>query len=57
MQEQSDLFLRVVLEAIEEIGLANAIWEGRQNEFVSEASIVAILEGQGTEFPGRTNPL
>ena len=47
MQEQSDLFFRVVLEAIEEIGLANAIREGRQNEFVSEESIVAILEGQG----------
>ena len=47
MQDQSDLFFRVVLEAIEEIGLANAIREGRQNEFVSEESIVAILEGQG----------
>jgi len=47
MQEQSDLFLGIVLEAIEEIGLANAIREGRQNDFVSEESISAILEGKG----------
>jgi hypothetical protein len=45
-QERRDLFLEMILEAIEEIGLANAIREGRQDEFVSEESIVAILEGQ-----------
>lgn len=45
-QERRDLFFEIILEAIEEIGLANAIREGRQNEFVSEESIVAILEGQ-----------
>jgi len=41
-----DLFFEIILEAIKEIGLANAIRQGRQNEFVSEESIVAILEGQ-----------
>ena len=45
-QERRDLFFEIILEAFEEIGLANAIREGRQNEFVSEESIVAILEGQ-----------
>ena len=35
MEERRALFLDVILEAIEEIGLANAIREGRQNEFVS----------------------
>ncbi len=45
-QERRDLFFEIILEAIEEIGLANAIRQGRQNEFVSEESIVAILEGQ-----------
>ncbi len=45
-QERRDLFFEIILEAIEEIGLANAIREGRQNEFVSEGSIVAILEEQ-----------
>ena len=45
-QERRDLFFEIILEAFEKIGLANAIREGRQNEFVSEESIVAILEGQ-----------
>jgi hypothetical protein len=48
-QERRDLFFEIILEAIEEIGLANAIRQGRQNEFVSEESIVAILEGQAWE--------
>ncbi len=34
-QERRDLFFEIILEAFEEIGLANAIREGRQNEFVS----------------------
>ena len=46
MEEKRDLFLEVMLEAIEEIGLANAIREGRQNELVSEEQILAILRGQ-----------
>jgi hypothetical protein len=36
--------MEIILEAIEEIGLANAIHEGRQNQFVSEESILAIIE-------------
>jgi len=46
MEEKRDLFFEVMLEAIEEIGLANAIREGRQNELVSEEQILAILRGQ-----------
>jgi hypothetical protein len=46
LEEERDLFFEVMLEAIEEIGLANAIREGRQNEFVSEEQILAILRGQ-----------
>jgi len=45
LEEKRDLFYEVLLEAIEEIGLANAIREGRQNEFVSEEQILAILRG------------
>ncbi|GAB4534285.1 MAG: hypothetical protein Kow0063_17160 [Anaerolineae bacterium] len=47
MEEKRDLFLEVMLEAIEEMGLAKAIREGRQNEFVGEDQILAILRGQG----------
>ncbi len=46
MEEKHDLFFEILLEAIEEIGLANAIREGRQDEFVSADRILAILEGQ-----------
>jgi hypothetical protein len=45
MEEQRDLFYEVMLEAMEEIGLANAIREGRQDKFVSEAQVLAILRG------------
>ncbi|MEE2716554.1 MAG: hypothetical protein VX610_03920 [SAR324 cluster bacterium] len=34
----------IVLEALEEVGLANAIAEGRKNDFVTEDQIFAILE-------------
>lgn len=43
-KEKREFFMEIVLEALEEIGLANAIHEGRQNEFVSEESILAIIE-------------
>lgn len=46
IQEKRGLFFEVMLEAMEEIGLANAIREGRQDEFVSEAEILAILREQ-----------
>jgi hypothetical protein len=46
LEEERDLFFEVMLEAIEEIGLANAIREGRQNEFVSEEQILAVLRIQ-----------
>ncbi len=46
VQEKRDWFFEVMVEALEEIGLANAIQEGRRNEFVDERQITAILEGQ-----------
>ncbi len=45
LEEKRDLFTAIMMDAIEEIGLANAIREGRQNEFVSEEQILAILRG------------
>lgn len=37
--EKRDFFDEMMLEAMEEIGLASAITEGRKNDFVSEDSI------------------
>jgi len=46
LQEKRDLFFEVVLEVIEEIGLANAIREGRKKELVSEDDILNLLRAQ-----------
>ena len=45
-EERSDVLSGIVVEALEEIGLANAIREGRKNQFVSEDEIGAILAGK-----------
>jgi hypothetical protein len=36
----------IILDAIEEIGLGNAIIEGRNNQFVSEEEIFDILDNK-----------
>jgi restriction endonuclease Mrr len=46
MQSKREVFYEIVLEALEEIGLGNAIAEGRKNEFVSEDEVLAILDSQ-----------
>ena len=46
LKNRKDLFYDDVREAIEEIGLANAIQEGRQDEFVEEEMIFSLLNGQ-----------
>lgn len=45
MQDKRELFYDIVLEALEEVGLANSIKEGRRDEFVEEAEIFDMLEG------------
>ncbi len=45
IQQKREVFYEIVLEALEDVGLANAISEGRQNEFVSEEKIMSVLEG------------
>ena len=47
MQEKRELFHDVLVEALEDVGLGNAIAEGRRDDFVDEDSISAILEGAG----------
>jgi len=45
IRENREGFYELVLEALEEVGLANAIKEGRKNKFVSEDRIRKVLEG------------
>lgn len=46
LQEKRDILFEVILEVIEEIGLANAIREGRKNELVTEEEILNLLRAQ-----------
>jgi hypothetical protein len=46
MQNKRELFYEIVIEALEDIGLANAITEGLKSEFVPEEEIFAILNGE-----------
>ena len=43
LQQKREVFYDIVLDALEEVGLANAIAEGEESEFVDEADIRAIL--------------
>ena len=43
IDERSDLFSAIVAEALEDIGLANAIRKGRKNDFISKQEIQSIL--------------
>jgi predicted house-cleaning noncanonical NTP pyrophosphatase (MazG superfamily) len=45
IQEKKKEFYNILLEAIEEIALANAIKQGRKNKFVSEKRILKTLRG------------
>ena len=45
LQEKRELFHDVLVEALEDVGLGNAIAAGRQDDFVSQATIATILEG------------
>jgi len=45
MTENKDYFKEIISEIIEEAGMINAIQKGRNNEFVDEKNIMAILEG------------
>ncbi len=46
LENRRSEFAKLVVEAIEEVALANAIREGRKNEFVSEDEIRAVLEAE-----------
>ena len=44
LKTRREVFYDVVLEAMEEVGLANAIAEGRKNDFISEEQIFSLLD-------------
>jgi len=46
MQNKRELFYEIVIEALEDIALANAIMEGLNGEFVPEEEVFAILNGE-----------
>lgn len=45
IRTRKELFAEIFRDALEEVGLVNAIAEGRKNEFVSEETIFTILDG------------
>ena len=45
IKENREGFCRLLAGAMEEVGLANAIKEGRKNKFVNEDTILNLLEG------------
>lgn len=46
LEEKKDVFHELIVEAIEDIGLTNAIRQGQNTETVSKQEILDILEGQ-----------
>lgn len=46
LQQKREVFYELILDALEEVGLANAILEGEKTDFVDEADIQAILKGE-----------
>ena len=46
LEEKKDLFHELIVEAIEDIGLINAIREGQNTETVTKQEIFDILDGQ-----------
>ncbi len=44
IQQNRSLFHELILDALEEVGLANAILEGEDSEFVEEDKIRTLLE-------------
>lgn len=46
LKSKRDLIYDVLLEALEEVGLANAVAEGRSDDFVAEDEIFSILDGK-----------
>ncbi|MDD2722760.1 MAG: hypothetical protein PHH59_01885 [Methylovulum sp.] len=46
IKDKRGIFHEILLEVLEEVALANAISEGRKDDFVPEEEIFAILNGK-----------
>lgn len=46
LQQKREVFYDIILDALEEVGLANAIAEGEETEFVDESEIRDILQSE-----------
>jgi hypothetical protein len=46
LQQKREVFYDIVLDALEEVGLAKAIQAGDETEFVDEAEIASVLTGE-----------
>ena len=44
IKTRRDIFHEIIIEALEEDGLANAITEGRKNEIVPQENIFSLLD-------------
>ena len=44
IKTRRDIFHEIIIEALEEVGLANAISEGRKNDFVPQEIIFSLLD-------------
>jgi hypothetical protein len=45
MKNKREMLHEIVIEALEDVGLANAISESRAGDYVPESQIRSILEG------------
>lgn len=45
IEQKREVFYEIIVEALEDIGLARAIVEGRKSEFVNKAEIRELLKG------------
>lgn len=55
IKTRRDIFHEIILEALEEVGLANAIIEGRKNDFVAEEKIFSLLNDE-PKWKSNLNP-
>ncbi|MBT3213573.1 MAG: hypothetical protein HN351_02905 [Deltaproteobacteria bacterium] len=46
IQQKKEVFYGMFLDALKDVGLANAIIEGRKNDFVEEEKIFSLLESE-----------